>query len=36
MDIKKTLEIVKHIKTANIKYDTALTVKKNHYVRDAK
>jgi len=36
MEIEKTLEIINHVKNASIKYDTALTVKSNDYVRDAK
>lgn len=35
MEINKMLEIVKHIKWANIKFDTSLTVKESNNIREA-
>jgi hypothetical protein len=36
MEIKKMLDIIKYVKSAHLKYDTALTVTKDDNVRDAK
>ena len=36
MDLNKTLEIIKHIKSASTRYDTPLTVKESDYIRVAK
>ncbi len=36
MELDKMLDIVSHVKNADVRYDTPLTVTKNHYVRDAK
>jgi hypothetical protein len=36
MEIEKMLDIIKSVKSAHVKYDTALTVTKDNNVRDAK
>ena len=36
MGLEKTLDIIKYVKNAHIKYDTPLTVTKKDYIRDAR
>jgi hypothetical protein len=35
MDINTLIRIIKEVKNANIKYDTAITVKPENTIRDA-
>jgi len=36
MEIEKMLDIIKSVKSAHLRYDTALTITKDDNVRDAK